>query len=125
MTQEQHKAELVVIHRNQMDAESRLRKRLNYWKERRNELIKNSGGVNKMNEAQARNYEIINGTIEDIEYYQTCEKGFGAKYQDLYLRQCEFLKKVYTPSFRMDLIRGLVNGINDHITDHINQSIIK
>ena len=95
MTTEQHNAEMTMLHRNQMEGQARIKIRLTYWAKRRDELVKQCGSINAMNERQRVNYDVIQNTIQDIEFFMQTNSAFATKYRQLYEKQCVFVENIF------------------------------
>ena len=95
MSTEQHNAEMTMLHRNQMEGQALIKIRLNYWAKRRDELIKQCGSINAMNERQQVNYDVIQDTIKDIEFFMQTNSAFATKYRQLYEKQCVFIENLF------------------------------
>lgn len=95
MTTEQHNAEMTMLHRNQMEGQARIKIRLTYWAKRRDELVKQCGSINAMNERQRVNYDVIQNTIQDIEFFMQTNSAFATKYRQLYEKQCVFIDNMF------------------------------
>lgn len=95
MTTQQHNAEMTVLHRNYMEGQARIKQRLLYWSNRREELVKQCGSIDAMNERQKLNYDVIQNTIEDITFYNQVLTAFALKYQQLYEKQCVFVDNIF------------------------------
>ena len=95
MSTEQHKAEMTMLHRNQMEGQSRLKNRIKYWNARKEKLIQQCGSIDGMNEREKMNYDVIQATIEDIEFFEQTLNAFALKYQYLYDKQCQFVENIF------------------------------
>ena len=95
MTTEQHNAEMTMLHRNQMDGQARIKIRLSYWAKRRDELVKQCGSISAMNERQQVNYDVIQNTIQDIEFSMQTNSAYATKYRQLYEKQCVFIENLF------------------------------
>lgn len=95
MSTEQHIAEMTMLHRNQMEGQALIKQRIAYWANRRDELVKQCGSVSAMNERQQVNYDVIQNTIQDIEFFMQTNSAFATKYRQLYDKQCVFIENIF------------------------------
>jgi hypothetical protein len=121
MTADEHKAKMMVLHRNKMTGQDRLKKRIAVLSEKREQIIQMAGGLDNMNESQTRNYTFIQETIEDLVFYQSAMESFSAEYESLYLRQCEFFEKYHSPNLRIDIVKNVADKVMADIETHISK----
>lgn len=95
MSTEQHNAEMTMLHRNRMEGQSRLKDRIRYWNARKEKLIQQCGSIEGMNERERKNYDVIQETILDMEFFEQTQNAFSTKYHFLYDKQCQFVDNIF------------------------------
>ncbi|PWK20282.1 hypothetical protein LV89_03825 [Arcicella aurantiaca] len=122
---ERHKAEMQMLHKNQMEGEDLFRRRLSYLKARKDGLLHTCPNIEQMNEVQRRNYDFINDTIEELEFFHRTQTAYATKYKNLYDETIGLIKKDFVPKIKQDVIVKLIDQFNESITDNFLQEILK
>lgn len=123
MTSEQHKAEMITLHTNLMDAQSKVKKDIKFLTEKRDLIMKNSGGVASMSEAEKRNYEMFCSLIENANTHLLVSQAAITKYQDLYNKQALFIQKYQTPFIRLDFINYLNGNLDEFLKTQLEKYV--
>lgn len=121
MTTQQHNAEMTVLHRNYMEGQARIKQSLMYWTNRREELVKQCGSINAMNERQRLNFDVIQNTIENITFYNQSLTAFALKYQQLYEKQCVFVDNIFKVKLLTEDFKKLETATPDKFVENLKE----
>jgi hypothetical protein len=122
---ERHKAEMIMLHKNQMEGEDLFRKRLSELKSRRDSLLNHCPNVEQMTEAQKRNFDFINDTINDLEFFHRTQTAYGQKYKYLYDDVLSLVKRDFVPQIKKEFLLQLLDQFNESITDNFLQEALE
>lgn len=124
MTSEQHKAEMITLHSNLMNAQSKVKKDIKFLTEKRDLILKNTGGVATMNDAEKRNYEMFCSLIENSNNYSLIAQAVIKKYQDNYNEVCELVKSDLVPQIKAEFVEYLNTEFNQFIFDSFQKKFL-
>lgn len=124
MTSEQHKAEMITLHTNIMDAQSKVKKDIKFLTEKRDEIRKSAGGESQMNDGQKRNYEMFSRLIENQDNLLVISQAGITKYQSLYDEVLGLVKSDFIPQIKSEFVEYLNTEFNQFIFDSFQKKVV-
>ena len=125
MTPEQHKAEMINLHTNLMDAQSKVKKDIKILTEKRDFIYQNAGGESGMNDNQKRNYEMFNRLIDNANNHLLISQAVITKYKNNYYEVCELVKSDFIPQIKTEFVEYLNTEFNQFIFDSFEKKVLK
>ena len=123
MTSEQHKAEMITLHTNIMDAQSKVKKDIKFLIEKRDEIRKSAGGEPNMNDGQKRNYEMFDRLIQNQNNLLVISQAGITKYQSLYNEVLCLVKSDFIPQIKNEFLEYLNSEFNQFIFDSFQKKV--
>jgi len=117
MNLQQHKAEMISLHTNLMDAQSKVKKDIKLLTEKRDLMLKNLGGEAQMNDGQKHNYEMFCRLIENQNNLLIISQAGITKYRNLYEEVIGLVKSDFVPAIKRDFVEYLHDEFNGFIFD--------
>ena len=123
MTSEQHKAEMITLHTNIMDAQSKVKKDIKFLTEKRDEIRKSAGGEANMNDGQKRNFEMFDRLIQNQNNLLVMSQAGITKYQSLYDEVLGLVKSDFIPQIKNEFLEYLNSEFNQFIFDSFQKKV--